>query len=299
MSSGLACDDPTENPGQSLMTDQIELLSKSWDANAEEWIAWVRAPHGQDSYWRFHRDRFLRLVPKPGKLTVDIGCGEGRVGRDLQGLGHKVLGIDLSPAMCRAAATHPAEPSRAIQADAVRLPLAGQSADCAVAFMSLQDMDDMPGAIDEIARVLKDGCSLALSIVHPLYSGGGFSPTSDGPDRFTIKRSYFINERLISTDEHNDIKVTFFREHRPLQTYTQALTNAGFTIAELHELTDEAKGRDRDGIPVFLDILATRRPRAKSLLRRLTSDRRVVSIASGLSGMIVGALLLLASSHLY
>ena len=62
------------------MTDQVERLSDSWDAHAHEWIKWVRAPDRQDSYWRFHRERFLSLIPAAGRLTVDIGCGEGRVG---------------------------------------------------------------------------------------------------------------------------------------------------------------------------------------------------------------------------
>jgi hypothetical protein len=59
------------------------------------------------------------------------------------------------------------------------------------------------------------------------------------------------------------LTVTFFREHRPLQAYTQALIKAGFNIEQLIELTDDDEARDRDGIPVFLDIVARRRPREK------------------------------------
>lgn len=298
MSSGVACDDPAQSPGQSSVTDQIGLLSASWDAHAQEWIDWVRAPDCQDSYLRFHRERFMSLVPSPGRLTVDIGCGEGRVARDLQASGHKVLGVDLSHTMCRAAATYVSTPAPAVCADAGKLPLADGSADCAIAFMSLQDIDNMPGAVNEIARVLKDDCSLALAIVHPLYSGGGFAGTSAEPDRFIINRSYFKAKRLVSTDEHKSHKVTFFREHRPLEAYTQALTKAGFSINELHELTDEDKERKRDGIPVFLDILATRRRREKGSMARF-KNAWLLPVVSGLSGIAVGALLLLVSLHLY
>lgn len=265
-SDGLACDDPAMNLGQPVMTDQVERLSDSWDAHAHEWIKWVRAPGRQDSYWRFHRKRFLALVPHAGRLTVDIGCGEGRVGRDLQRLGHTMLGVDLSSTMCRAAATHP-EPQPVVRADASKLPLPDASADCAIAFMSLQDIDDMPSAVTEIARILEDDCLLLLAIVHPMYSGGRFSGhgkfsrTGKKSNPFIIKRSYLENKRLVSTDVHGGLRVTFFREHRPLQVYTQALIRAGFNIENLLELTDENQSRDRNGIPVFLDIVARRRPR--------------------------------------
>jgi len=246
-----------------LTTDQVGLLRESWDAHAHEWIKWVRAPGRQDSYWRFHRERFLSLVPDAGQLTVDIGCGEGRVGRDLQKLGHRVLGVDWSYTMCRASEKHP-ERSPAVVGDAADLPLADRSADCAIAFMSLQDIDDMQRTVEEISRILEDDCPLILAIVHPMYSGGRFFSLGESTDNyFVLKRSYLKQERLVSTDGDGSLTVTFFREHRPLQAYTQALLKAGFNIEQLIELTDDDEARDRDGIPVFLDIVARRRPREK------------------------------------
>src|ERR1019366_1641955 len=118
------------------------MLRDAWDAHAEAWIAWARAP-GHDSYWRFHRDAFLPLVPTPGRLTVDIGSGEGRVGRDLSRLGHRVVGFDASAVMAAAAFAHPDAAGPVAVADAAALPLPDAVADCAVAFMSLQDVDAM------------------------------------------------------------------------------------------------------------------------------------------------------------
>jgi SAM-dependent methyltransferase len=236
------------------------VLRDSWDAHATEWIAWVRAPEQPDSYWRFHRDRFLPLVPDPGRLTLDIGCGEGRVGRDLQERGHTVLGVDWSSAMCKAAATYPGTPVPVVAADASQLPIQKASVDCAIAFMSLQDIDDMPGALKEIARVLEDGKKLALAIVHPMYSGGKQAASAAPNGAFVIKRSYFEPEILVSEDGHDGMKVTFFREHRPLEAYVKALFDAGFSIDQLHEVTDQDQGRL---VPMFLDILATRQPRPK------------------------------------
>src|SRR5438034_3100894 len=96
-------------------------LSEFWEGQAERWVRWAREP-GHDSYWRFHRDRFLELVPPPGRLTVDVGCGEGRLARDLKALGHNVVAVDLLATMVEHARL--ADPELDVrQADAADLPL--------------------------------------------------------------------------------------------------------------------------------------------------------------------------------
>ena len=96
------------------------MLRQAWERNAEDWIRWARQP-GLDSYWRFHRDRFLEIVPPPGRLTLDIGCGEGRLSRDLEARGHSVIGIDPSPKVIAAAEALSPE-LEFISADAADLP---------------------------------------------------------------------------------------------------------------------------------------------------------------------------------
>lgn len=244
---------------------QVTVLRDKWNEHADEWINWVRDPGQPDTYWRFHRKHFLDLVPAPGGLTLDIGCGEGRVGRDLQKAGHKVLGVDWSVTMCKAAATHKEAPARVVAGDAAKLPLADASVDCAIAFMSLHDIDNMAGAITEIARVLEDGKKLALAIVHPMYSNGRFSAPGNPDCDFVITRSYFKPELCVSQDGQDGMKVTFFREHRPLQAYVKALLTAGFSIEQLHEVTEDDQDNPRHRIPMFLDILATRGRREKKV----------------------------------
>lgn len=61
-------------------------------------------------------------------------------------LGHDVVGIDASPSLV--AAAREADPLMDIRlADAAALPLDDASADLAIAFMSLQDIDDMVAAV--------------------------------------------------------------------------------------------------------------------------------------------------------
>ena len=146
-------------------------LGAAWEENASAFIAWARTPN-HDSYWQFHRDVFLELLPPRGRRTLDLGCGEGRLSRDLKRLGHDIVGIDGSPTMVAAARDADAEIEVQL-ADAAALPFADGEFDLVVAFMSLQDIDDFAGAVRESARVLEAGGRLCLAIVHPLNSGAG------------------------------------------------------------------------------------------------------------------------------
>jgi len=234
-------------------------LQQGWEEEAENWVRWARQP-GHDSYWRFHRDAFLSLLPPPGRLTLDIGCGEGRLARDLKAGGHRVVAIDASPTLV--AHAREADPAMEVMlADAARLPLPDHAADLAVAFMSLHDMDDMPGAVREAARVLEPGGRLCLAVVHPLNSAGKFS--SEAPDApFTIAGDYLAPHPYTDAIERDGLPMTFHSNHWPLERYFLALEQAGFLIEALREVTldPDAIRSPRDPrwlrIPLFLHIRA-------------------------------------------
>ncbi len=236
-------------------------LRDAWEANARAFVAWARKP-GHDSYWRFHRDQFLELVPAPGRLTADIGCGEGRLSRDLKALGHTVVGVDGSPTML--AFAREADPSIEVHlADAADLPFPSAFADLAVAFMSLQDIDDLSGAVSEIARVLERGGRLCLAIVHPLNSAGRFA--DDDPESpFVISGSYLEPSFYQDRVERDGLEMTFASIHRPLEMYVEALADAGFLVERLRErpvpdeAVVEARSRRWQRVPLFLHIRAVR-----------------------------------------
>ncbi len=236
-------------------------LGGGWEAEARQWLQWARAP-GHDSYWRFHRDQFLDLVPSPGRQTLDIGCGAGRLARDLKALGHRVVGIDSSPSLL--AAARELDPAMDLRlADAAALPLDDACADLVIAFMSLQDIDDMPAAIREAARVLQPGGRLCLAIVHPINSAGSFEAvTADAP--FVIKGDYLQAFDYADAVERDGLAMTFHSQHRPLETYFMALARAGLLVEALREpaVPDHAialgSGRRWQRIPLFLHVRAVR-----------------------------------------
>lgn len=230
-------------------------LAEGWDANAGAWIEWTR--RGLDSY-NTHKQAFLPLVPPPGRLTVDIGAGEGRVSRELQARGHRVLAIDRSSTMIRSAATHPEGPVPAVVADAVNLPVPDGAADCAVAFMSLHDIDNVVPAIAEIGRILAVGGKLVMAIVHPLNSAGDFDREATGPNPpYVIPDSYTEARHYTNTRSRDGLSMTYHGIHRPLQTYTEALADAGLVIERLREQTSDDPENKWHRIPLFLHIVAT------------------------------------------
>jgi SAM-dependent methyltransferase len=236
-------------------------LRDAWEAHASQWIDWARAP-GHDSYWRFHRDQFLSLLPPPGRWTVDIGCGEGRLSRDLKALGHHVVGVDGSPSMI--AAARDVDPSMDLRlADAAALPLEDASVDLAVAFMSLQDVDAMPAAVKEIARVLDTGGRFCMAIVHPINSAGRFE-TTDADAPFVIKGDYLRAFDYADTFERDGLSMTFHSQHRPLETYFLAMEEAGLLVETLREprIPDHAvvleRSRRWQRVPYFLHLRARR-----------------------------------------
>jgi SAM-dependent methyltransferase len=232
-------------------------MRDAWDGQAANWTSWVRTP-GHDSYEQFHGARFFELVPPPGRLTIDLGAGEGRVARDLRARGHVVVELEGSAGLARASF----EMSRdlVVNGDAARLPFAARVADVAVAFMSLQDVDDMRAAISEAARVLVPGGNLVLAIVHPMNSVGRFSPSEPGQDPldrpFVIRDSYFAHRRYGDDVVRDGLPMRFESEHRPLESYSHALEDAGFAIEAIREVGDPNPADKWSKMPLFLDLRA-------------------------------------------
>jgi len=234
----------------------VSSLIDAWEVNAQAWTEWARRP-GHDSYWKFHRDLFLSLVPPPAGLAIDVGCGEGRVARDLAALGHRVVALDAAPTMALRTAEAIGGVAGVLRADAVALPLPDSAANLVVAFMSLHDMDDMPGAVREIGRVLRPGGRLCFAVVHPLNEAGDFRTVEPGAE-FVIAGDYFRQRRTVWSQEKRGLRMTFEAMHRPLQDYFAAMAAAGLATEAVREVRP-GNGDLWDRVPLFLDARAVKR----------------------------------------
>jgi SAM-dependent methyltransferase len=204
----------------------------SWEWQAQDWARWARTP-GHDSYWLFRGLFFDASVPAPGRLTLEVGCGEGRVARDLARLGHTVVGLDASPTLvAMAAAADPA--GRYLVGDAAALPFGDGTFDAVVAYNSLMDVADMAAAVREASRVLAPGRPLCVCVTHPTADAGTFqSKDPDAP--FVIPGSYLGRHRFEDTFERDGLQVTFAGWRYSLEEYARALEDAGLLIDRLRE----------------------------------------------------------------
>ena len=90
-------------------------------------------------------------MPRAGRLTLDLGCGEGRGGLALRERGHRLVGVDAAPTMVDLARETGAYDEVHL-ADAAALPLDDGAVDLVVAYMSMHDIEDV-AALPALAKV--------------------------------------------------------------------------------------------------------------------------------------------------
>lgn len=254
---------PSTRP--SMLPSMLPSMRAAWETHAGDWAAWARTPGHDHFFWSYNLPRFLEILPSPGELTLDVGSGEGRVARVLTDLGHHVVALDASTTLATLAAMHETQPATAAVADAVALPLPDAVADRAIAFMSLQDVDDLTGAVDELGRVLRPGGILCVAILHPLTTVGDFVDESLAAD-FVVTHPYGEPRRFVDDIERDGLTMVFHSIHRPLEAYTGALHRAGFVIDLLREPVPDAAAvaefprfARQVRIPWYLHVRAVRR----------------------------------------
>jgi SAM-dependent methyltransferase len=144
-------------------------VGKVWDVNAPAWIELSRA--GYDVYRDLlNTPAFLAMLPDvAGRTGLDLGCGEGHNTRLLAQRGATMVGLDISAVMALAATDgdRSSPTITVVVADGLTLPFGDGSFDFVVAFMSLMDMPEPPRVLAEVARVLRPGGFVQLSVTHP------------------------------------------------------------------------------------------------------------------------------------
>ena len=229
----------------------------SWESEAENWIGFARLE--SDAYWHY-RGHFFGLVPEPGERTIEIGCGEGRVTRDLKERGHTVVGIDSAPTLLTAARALDTA-GEYVLADAADLPFDDESFDLAIASNSLMDIADLGGAVREAWRVLMPGSRFCICVTHPVNDAGRFE--HDGPAAVFHIDVYRGRRPFDESFERDGVTMHFTGWCYPLEGYTRPLADAGFLIEAIREPgVDEsdvsAHGERRLRIPNFLLLRAVK-----------------------------------------
>lgn len=223
-----------------------------WSRFAREWIAWARTPN-HDAFWAY-RDTLLEFIGPGNGDALDVGCGEGRVSRELKALGYKVTACDPTAEFIEAAKELDSADDYVVS-PAADLPFETGRFDLVVSYNMLMDVEDVPAAMKEIRRVMRPGGQLIISIVHPMADHGHF----EGSGRFVLNSSYFGRQRFEGAEERDGLTMHFAGWSQPLEAYAAALENAGLAITSLREpIPSEASGMRKKWarVPLFLWLKA-------------------------------------------
>jgi SAM-dependent methyltransferase len=228
-------------------------MPEDWDNSARAWIA----SQGTEGDWSRHHvldaPMLARVRHRGFERALDLGCGEGRFCRLLQGRGIATVGVDPTSALIEHARhLDPSGDYRVGRAEALDLP--DTSVDLVVSYLSLIDIPDLPAAIDEVRRVLRPGGSFLIANLQSFNTASvadGWTREPDGSRRFCI--DHYMDERPRWSEWHG-IRVQNW--HRPLGTYLQALLRAGFELRHFEEplaLGGDARRAERyRRVPHFL-----------------------------------------------
>jgi ubiquinone/menaquinone biosynthesis methyltransferase len=124
----------------------------------------VALSYGRDRAWK---RRLVRLAqPAAGRRVLDLATGTGDIAFALAAAGARVTALDITPRMIELAAGKAKRSGRScafVVGDMQALPFPDRSFDLVTTGYGLRNVPDLPGAIEEIARVLAPG-GVALSL---------------------------------------------------------------------------------------------------------------------------------------
>ena len=216
--------------------------SAAWNAEAHEWVDRIR--EGMGGRVHAHDASLYGLLPPPSGLTLDVGCGEGRVSRELRGRGYDVHGFDASKTLVEEARR--ADPDGRYDVARIdALPVEDGAAQLVVCVNVLPHIHDLESAVRELARVLGPGGRLLIGTIHPVAQAGTFDE-----ERGELRlRGYFTHEaHAVPLGEHH-----VFHQHRTIEDYVRTLLAAGMTLTDLREVPGPS-----GEVPLYLDLLLTR-----------------------------------------
>lgn len=212
---------------------------------------------------------------KKGDAVLDLACGQGVYSRYLSQRKMRVTGLDTSEEMIRFARSRSDSSIRFEQGDAQDPEvLQGKTFDAVVCLLALQNIESLSPVMHNVKRWLKPGGRFVMVTTHPCFRIP--RQTHWGWDE--QKKIQYRRVDLYGTESAIPILTPPFVQaksftvtyHRPLQSYFQALAEAGLCVDGLEEWTShkisepgkrsKAENRARQEIPLFMALRAVPSP---------------------------------------
>jgi SAM-dependent methyltransferase len=195
--------------------------------------------------------------------VLDVGCGEGQVGR----LAARIPGVDLVVGVDPTAAQALEAKRRGGgvlvgRCDAAAIPFTDGSFDAVVACLVFEHIRAVDEAIHEVGRVLRPGGRFLFLLNHPLLQ----TPGSGWIDDTILEEQYWrIGPYLVEDDTLEEVEKGVFIPfiHRPLSRYVNAMVAAGLYVTHMAEpappegfLARASEYREAASIPRLLALRA-------------------------------------------
>jgi SAM-dependent methyltransferase len=226
------------------------MQHRAWSANPNETI---------------EGPAFHQLVGEVrGKRVLDLGCGDGRFGRELLDAGALTyLGVDASTKMVELA--NHTLPGHVRQERIEEFTASPNSFDVVVSRLALHYVGDLGAVLERVYGALAGAGRLVFSVEHPVITSSDQAWQGRGPRQAWMVDDYFVTGRR-ETDWMGSRVVKF---HRTVEDYIRLVQSAGFGLETLREpgpsserFASQEEFRRRQRIPLFLLVSGKREPSA-------------------------------------
>lgn len=225
-----------------------------WEQAADDFIDFVRRVE-EDESGDYLRKQLLvptmlqHLGDITNKTILDAGCGEGVLGHELAAKGAKVTGVDASPKMIEAARKRNERCNGNLEFKIASIEdnnlFPEESFDIIVVSMVFQEMAPVEDSFSYLAKYLKKGGKMVVSVLHPAFDMNDSQRLSRGTiPQGGLKHGRWEFELFSPYSEPRRHERNYtFSSHpvayyfRPISFYMNLFLNNNFNITGFYEPT--------------------------------------------------------------
>jgi SAM-dependent methyltransferase len=229
------------------------MYQNDWDKSAPEYVDLPDVSNVEINY----RAVLRHIGECQGKAVLDFGCGGGRLSFELEKMGARVVGVDLSLPCIEIAQETAGRLGSTVQFVSMRgnhldfLP--SRTIDIAVTnlvFMMSESKEAIAESMREICRVLRGTGRFINVITHPCFvDRGAHDYRNVFPDGFDYFREGFAYKFILRDGDGCEVDRNFHDHHYTASTYVRLTLQSGFDITDFEELGYSEEMISAYGIP--------------------------------------------------